>query len=574
MLTSISARNFKQFEDITVNLDDVVVFVGPNDSGKTTALQTLSLWELGLRRWRERWGMVPTSDIQRPGVSINRLDLFSVPVNHANQLWRGLRTREANRQNGGTSNVRIEIEVHGRSRTGTVWACGFEFDYANAESFYCRPLRTSLDGQSRKPVPAEAFEERVAFLPPMSGLSSSEAMLQPGTVNVLLGQGRTAEVLRNLCFQVFIDQREGWNDMLERMRQLFGATILDPQYNPERGEITLRYKDARMPNLELDLSSSGRGFQQTLLLTAYMLLHPNSVVMLDEPDAHLEILRQRQIYQAITETAAQQSSQLLIATHSEIVLNEAGDRHAVTAFVGAPHRMDGRTSQVFKALAEIGFENYLQAAQQGWVLYLEGSTDLAVLRAFAGQLGHRAETVLERAFVHYVGNQPMQARRHFYGLREACPDLRGFALFDRLNLPDGSSEVLGEYSWQKREIENYLCSRDLLLRWVETQFPLFVQSMKDAISEVENARRILGQTSPWDRDTKVSEDFLVPLFRSFYEKTGMSGQVSKSDYHFLVSHMESVDIDPEVITVLDSIVDVASQAHPASNGVSAPRQID
>ena len=65
-------------------------------------------------------------------------------------------------------------------------------------------------------VPPEALDERVAFLPPMSGLSSSEAMLQPGTVNVLLGQGRTAEVLRNLCFQVYMDQREGWNDIVAR----------------------------------------------------------------------------------------------------------------------------------------------------------------------------------------------------------------------------------------------------------------------------------------------------------------------------------------------------------------------
>ena len=71
---------------------------------------------------------------------------------------------------------------------------------------------------------------------------------------------------------------------------------------------------------------------------------------------------QRQIYQAITEAAAQEGSQLLMATHSEVVLNEAGGRHAVTAFVGVPHRMDGRSSQVFKALAEIGFESYLQAA--------------------------------------------------------------------------------------------------------------------------------------------------------------------------------------------------------------------
>ena len=562
MLTSITVRNFKQFEEVIIDLDNVVVFVGPNDSGKTTILQALSLWELGLRRWRERWGIIPTGDMQRPGVSINRLDLFSVPVNHANQLWRGLRTREANQQKTGTSNIRIEIEVHGRSVAGNVWSCGFEFDYANPESFYCRALRTSPDGQSRMDVPPEAFEEQVAFLPPMSGLSSLEAMLQPGTVNVLLGQGRTAEVLRNLCFQVFLDQRTGWEDVLvPRMQQLFGATILQPQYNTERGEVTLRYMDTRMPNLQLDLASSGRGFQQTLLLTAYMLLHPNSAIMLDEPDAHLEILRQRQIYQAITETAAQQNSQLLIATHSEVVLNEAGDRHTVTAFVGNPHRMDGRSSQVFKALAEIGFENYLQAAQQGWVLYLEGSTDLAVLRAFARQLRHSAAAILDRSFVCYVGNQPMQARRHFYGLREAYPNLRGFALFDRLNLPAEGSEILREYSWHKREIENYLCSRELLLRWVEKEFPLFLPNMEDAISEVENARRVLGQTSPWDGDTKVSEDFLAPLFHSFYEKAGMSDQVSKSDYHFLVGYMAAADIDPEVVTVLDLIVNVASQSN-------------
>ena len=73
MLTKIIVRNFKQFEDITVDLDDVVVFVGPNDSGKTTALQALLLWDLGLRRWRERWGMVPTSDMQRPDLTTTSL---------------------------------------------------------------------------------------------------------------------------------------------------------------------------------------------------------------------------------------------------------------------------------------------------------------------------------------------------------------------------------------------------------------------------------------------------------------------------------------------------------------------
>ena len=563
MLTKLTVRNFKQFEDVTVELDNVVVFVGPNDSGKTTALQALALWELGLRRWMERRGTTPAHDMRRPGVTINRQDLLYVPVSQANSLWRGLRTRETWRGEDarGTNNVRIEIIVDGVTKDGKDWTCGLEFDYANPESFYCRPLRTE-DGTGRMIVPDEALSEHVVFLPPMSGLSSTETMLQPGAVNVLLGEGRTAEVLRNLCFEVFINHRSLWDNVLvPRMRELFGATILEPQYNPERGEVTLRYRDARALSLELDLSSSGRGFQQTLLLSAYMLLHPDSVILLDEPDAHLEILRQRQIYHAIAESAENQNSQLLIATHSEVVLNEAGERHMVVAFVGRPHRIDGRSSQVLKALSEIGFEHYLQAETTGWVLYLEGSTDLSILQAFASRLDHPAREALAKPYVRYVGNQPMQARNHFWGLREAYPRLRGCAVYDRLErgLPADRFPSLAEHSWKRREIENYFCIPEVFNRWAESEYSLFGQLMPQAIDEIVAALQLVNQGTPWDGNMKVSEQFIDPLLKRFDEKTGGTGILSKADYHFLIEYIEPEEIDPEVTSVLDHIAEIAAE---------------
>ena len=83
------------------------------------------------------------------------------------------------------------------------WTCGLEFDYANEESFYCRPLRVS-DGKApdRMPIPEQAGDARIAFLPPMSGLAATETRLDGGAVNVRIGEGRTAEVLRNLCLEV------------------------------------------------------------------------------------------------------------------------------------------------------------------------------------------------------------------------------------------------------------------------------------------------------------------------------------------------------------------------------------
>ena len=78
-----------------------------------------------------------------------------------------------------------------------------------------------------------------------------------------------------------------------------------------------------------------------------------------------------------------------------------------------------------KALAEA--DQYYQAEQNGWVLYLEGSTDLAILQAFAERLGHEgAMRALERPFVHYVGNRPSEAERHYYGLRKHCQTSRAW----------------------------------------------------------------------------------------------------------------------------------------------------
>lgn len=54
MLTHLTIRNFKQFEDVSIELGSPVVFIGPNNSGKTTALQALALWEIGLRRCHEK----------------------------------------------------------------------------------------------------------------------------------------------------------------------------------------------------------------------------------------------------------------------------------------------------------------------------------------------------------------------------------------------------------------------------------------------------------------------------------------------------------------------------------------
>ena len=54
MLTRLRVRNFKMLEELDIELGDRVVFIGPNNSGKTTAMQALALWDAGLRAWLDR----------------------------------------------------------------------------------------------------------------------------------------------------------------------------------------------------------------------------------------------------------------------------------------------------------------------------------------------------------------------------------------------------------------------------------------------------------------------------------------------------------------------------------------
>jgi len=570
MITRLIIKNFKNLENVDIELGDAVVFIGPNNCGKTSALQALCLWQIGVSRWLERRGVgeVPK---KRPGITLNRTELFALPVPSANLLWRDLhtRSREVTEDGAKTKNVLIEITVEG-VWNGKAWKCGLEFDYANEESFYCRPL--GVGAGERLLVPIEAGVVKVAFLPPMSGLTSEEDRLERGAINVRIGQGRTAEVLRNLCFNVSEQDQKGWDALVGQMKSLFNVELRKPQFILERGQVRLSYLDVK--GNELDISSAGRGLQQTLLLLSYLRSNPNSALLLDEPDAHLEIIRQRQIYDILTETAQEFGSQMIAASHSEVILNSAADRDIVVAFVGSPHRIDDRGSQVAKALKEIGFEHYYLAELKKWVLYVEGATDHAVLSAFAKKLSHGSRQILEHPFAEYIGNQLSKALSHFHGVKEAVPKLRGVAILDRQDKAVPEVPGLKVIFWSRNEIENYLKLPDVLYRYAEelaeknAGSPLFGASEKqryrEAMQECVTERLPpAAQNNPNDifwQSVKITDQFLDPIFDAFFQRLALPNLMRKSDYHRLAELMLPEEIPTEVRNVLDVIESTAREA--------------
>lgn len=570
MITRFRIANFKRLESVELELGNAAVFIGPNNSGKTTALQALALWDIGWRRWAEKRDK--SSPAERKGVTINRRDLYAIPVPSAKLLWNDLHTHEQDKSAGKSSTAKVYITLEAEGvHEDKPWTCTLEFYYANDESFYCR-LKNGENGL----IPEGARKHSVVFLPPMSGLAEREHRKEPGEISVLIGEGQTAQVLRNLCWQLFSrEDKTAWRDLVAHIEALFHISLQEPSYIKERAELSLTYRERS--GVELDLSSSGRGCQQVLLLLSFMLANPGAVLLLDEPDAHLEILRQRDVYNLLTDIAEANGSQIVAASHSEVVLQEAAERDVVMAFVGRPHRIDTRSrGQVKKALESIRMADYYLAEQKGWMLYLEGSTDLAILRRLAERLDHSARSILEGSVpvIYLGGNQPQDARNHFQGLREAKPDLTGIAVFDRLDRELHTGSQLAERMWKQREIENYLVTPESLVAFVQlglSENDLVDQAerqhraeiMTACIDELAQALTVAHRPDPWGPDIKVTDDFLDPLFENYYQRLGTPQQTYKRDYHGLADAIPLAQIDPEITTMLDAILEVANRAAPA-----------
>lgn len=555
MLTKLVVRNFKQFEEAEIPLGSGCAFVGPNNSGKTSALQALSLWHAGLQKLIEKHGGIHIAT-KRPAAVINRKDLVYIPTSESFDLWRNKKRSL------------MEITVHADDGCGGAWRCGLEFDYGNPETFYCRPLRTDLAGNVRMAVPQAAAAVRVRLIPPMSGLAETEALIQPGRINVLLGHGKTADVLRNICYSLAESRdQSGWEALCDKMQKLFGVLPQKPISHIQTGDLELAYVQN---GVRFDIGCAGRGMHQMLLLLAFLYYEPpGTVFLLDEPDAHLEILRQEQFYRLMRDTTESVGSQLLVASHSEKILNEAAVNEKAVFFAAGQVRLIGANQawDVKKSLDSYGWEQYVQAVRRRWVLYLEGGTDKNILSAFAERLSHPAADVFRGAcFVRTIGSDAMKREYgHFSALRLAVPELRGLAITDRRQMRQAPPDGLTSLYWRRNEIENYVFSEEVLLayasgfdRYSDESLKFgtrYADAMREAIENMQVALETTGDHALFSYEARASKQ-MERLLDNFAKAVNLA-PLPKAEFYRLVAFVPDGEVDAEVVEKLDEIVAVA-----------------
>ena len=456
MIKEITLRRFKRFEQETFDLSGHVILAGPNNCGKTTVLQAVAAWSLGLKRWQA------LSDFQRHGGSYTRAPIarqaFSaVPVRSYDLLWK-------DRNYGGV----VEIEAlltDGRKVT-------MEFHKDSTEQVYVRPKNTV------EPNVVREVKVEVVYVATVGGLSVEEPVYQPDYIETLLGRQRPGDVIRNLLLKA--SGGSEWERLRSAVQRLFGVEMLVPQ--TPGGQIVCEYRQ-REGAPSFDILSAGSGFQQVVLLLACLFTRRGSVVLVDEPDAHLHVFLQDSIFAELGKAAAETNSQLVIATHSEVIFNSAAPEQ-ICVMMGTPRRL-ASTADVQKlrqAVSVLQQSDLVQGLEAPGIIYLEGYTDLNLLREWARILNHPLKDYLNRTPFWRAKQSPgregaaeVPASDHFNALRLVNEQITGIWLVDadgKRVVPQSAQPERGKLNrlcWTRYETESYLVQPAALARFIDKQ---------------------------------------------------------------------------------------------------------
>lgn len=453
MIEAVRIRGFKRFGDIEFRLPGPVVLAGPNDSGKTTALQAIAAWAFALRTWRNLNDFNPRRGFVR--APIGRLEFAPVPLRSFEHLWTDRKPWNL-------------IEIHVRHRDG--WTVVMELHPDTSEQVFVRPRRDADGGLLRR------LDLPVVLIPPMTGVETNERHLQPMAVEQILGTANPGLVLRNLIVAAYGDDAS-WAALQNAIGRLFGYRLLPP--NTSGPFIVAEYEPIHS-GPKLDISSGGSGFRQVVMLLSLLFARRNAVLLLDEPDVHLHVILQDAIWRELRVAAIRSRSQMIAATHSETVIN-AVDPRELCILLNTP-RIAANTAErdrLNAALRVVSNVDLMRAMDTPGVLYVEDYTDRNILRAWARVLKHPAERLLDTellwkpiVFQHQEGRPGVRAKDHYDALLLARPDLPGLELLDgdaHADIPETavSGTGLQRLRWRRYEIESYLLHPDALARFVE-----------------------------------------------------------------------------------------------------------
>ncbi len=494
MITRITLRNLKQFQEQSfTDLGRFHLLVGQNNSGKSTLLHALAIWQFCVEEFRasKRRG--------DRGTEIILPNFTQLPLPDFRLLWynkverRYPETEEIDpitrRPKRRQEFISVEIEVEWRTDAGETNVFAVRLRYETRQSVYATPLKgwenfRKLDANGD--LQRSAFP-RIVYVPPTSNIEDREQWIDDSVIRARVGRGQPGSVVRNMLLRTAETDGNGRSSRYSKpfellqgtAREWFGVEVNRPSYRRGQDQyITATYKTNT--GIELDWVNAGSGVLQTLIVLSFLYGFQPDVLLLDEPDAHLHVNLQRTLLGFLQR---QPDVQMLVATHAEEFIRRV-DASQVTFLTPEGPKRISRKEAAILALSGISNLDLLNLINRKLLIYVEGETDEELLRSWAGVLAEESEFASLMDAMAQVAFAPMgggdaasmkaRAERHFEGARLLSQNAQQVMLLDR---NEGKWDNLAPDNpvlrvWKRRHIENYLLNPAVWERAASSQFPL------------------------------------------------------------------------------------------------------
>lgn len=478
MIKRLTLRNFKSIDEQIYDFTQFDLLVGRNNSGKSTVLQALAIWQFCVDAFHrsKRGGS--------KGIQVVLPNFTALPLPEFNLLWKDRTDRAYPVENGKKKQEFILIEIlvewsHGPQESEEF---GVELRYHSPQTIYAIPI----GGWAKfRACEKQGSLPKIAYVPPFSGLEPSEKWLDVSPIRQQVGKGQPGSVLRNLLLRVCPPEPlvlykprsknyilpADWKELSDVITRWFSVEIREPKYDSAKDVyITVEYKQN---GKDYDIIAGGSGFHQTLTLLAFLYGYQPTTILLDEPDAHLHVNLQREILDYFKRKSYERNTQFLIATHAEEFARGVDASQIVSLLSQAPKRIQS-APEVLRAMAEVSNEEITRLMASPYILYVEGESDERILRAWADQCG--AQAAMDKVCFKSMeggGKENMKARadEHFAALKQIIPNVSRLMLFDYDDHaewhPQPNNPSVAE--WKRKNIENYLLVPDAWKRAVLRQ---------------------------------------------------------------------------------------------------------
>jgi predicted ATPase len=491
MIEQLSFHRFKRFREASFDFrpSGVTLVAGGNNSGKTSILQGLGVWEFcKVVILQERGPDTLLAGHARQGIGMSDSDFSPINVPTLKHLWTNLSAQRDGEPDGYTAKIRATWRTSGASKF-----LEFGLSLAN-DRLFIKVTDSNLGAGDHIP--------RVAYLPPFSGMTDQEQRLPVAIRTRLVGQGLAGAVLRNVLLDMQVanakertrlkgtrdkiknsDLRnlratDPWERLQVALRETFSVAIEVEPFNElyhsyirvlaYGGELSSG-RFTKLPGYnKRDIMVEGSGFLQWLSVFAMAVNPEVDVLLLDEPDAHLHPTLQTDLVDRLREVTSQSGKLVLIATHSPDILKAAPHDEVFGLSRGRGLYLTSEDQKV-AVLAGLGTEyaprlNRLQRSPR--MLIVENDTDAKVLEAWATALGRDWPA---HVVVYPYSPGHTERKQLFIGLSADIADLRAVSLRDRddgalaavdatLREPGRPDTIPGLYyrTWPRRDIEAYL----------------------------------------------------------------------------------------------------------------------